>query len=499
MMNSKAAAIVWLAAGIISASAAPVEGERTRTIRLIQDDAQDYMVSKVFQLKHLKANDATPFVLGVVKRYNEQSTVGRINYKAANEQLLTVSCPAAMMPYVDDLIAKLDRPAKMITKNAGDPIKGTGITRVVYPAKFRAAQVMVDVMKGIGINDSNASKVEYDPATNLIYWKDDINKSNDLLKYLAWLDRPVPMVNLSLTVYELRESELRDLGIDYLGWKNGPGLDLFQVAFDAAGASSAGSTALQAASGAMGGFFFAPQFDASFIRALQQDGRANLSNTASLTVANSDSATYTIGFKPQQQAIFKTDNDQTQLGISGLGMSGGVKSPANSTGAKDPLLNPSGTAPAPLSLAIKAPRICFRGSSDVKTGLLPYALADYNKTVKVLTVFGYTIQVANVVERNNYGAELAETSYLTGECNLLGGDEKILAAWTRESDVEQVIGVPFLSDIPVLKYLFSTTTTNKEKSWVFITAKTELVHPESIPPMLGGQLRAFEELSAKNN
>ena len=38
---------------------------------------------------------------------------------------------------------------------------------------------------------------------------------------------------------------------------------MFQVAFNAFGVSSAGSAALQAVSGPVGGFFFAPQFDAS--------------------------------------------------------------------------------------------------------------------------------------------------------------------------------------------------------------------------------------------
>lgn len=105
------------------------------------------MISKVYELKYLKANDVAPFVLGVVKRNNTQSTVNRINYRAGDEQLLTVSCPVRMMPYVDDLIAKLDRPAR-VAGGGEDPIRGTGITRNLYPARFRSARVMVDVMTG---------------------------------------------------------------------------------------------------------------------------------------------------------------------------------------------------------------------------------------------------------------------------------------------------------------------------------------------------------------
>lgn len=486
-------AALLLGAGfcLAAAPARPAE-KKVRTIRLIQDDAQDYMVSKIYQLKHLKANDVTPFLLGVVKRYNQQSTVNRINYKAAGEQLLTVSCPVGMMPYVDELLEKLDRPAGLVGRAPGDPIRGTGITRTVYPARFRSAQVMVDIMEGIGINAGGDSFVGYDPTTNLIYWKDDSNKNRDLLKYLAWLDRPIPMVNLALTVYEVRESELRDLGIDYLGWRNGPGLNLFAAGFDAMSLSSAGSAALEAASGAFSGFFFAPQFDASFVRMLQQDGRADVVNTASLTMANSDSNSYSIGFDPQSQAIFKRDNDQLQVGISGVGMKGGVKEPAQSTGADNPLLN-SSTPPPPLQMLVTAPRICFRTPADPQTGLVPERPG--SGTINALVTFRYDLRVANVVERNNYGAELAEVSTISGDCNLLSGEEKILASWSGESDVEQTIGVPFLSEIPILKYLFSTTTSNRQKSWFFVTARAVFAHPESLPQVWGGQLQSFDSIT----
>lgn len=59
-----------------------VNREKTRKIRFIEDDAQEYMLSKVYTLKHIKANDIVPFVLGAVKRYSNNSKVDRINYSA---------------------------------------------------------------------------------------------------------------------------------------------------------------------------------------------------------------------------------------------------------------------------------------------------------------------------------------------------------------------------------------------------------------------------------
>lgn len=120
-----------------------------------------------------------------------------------------------MMPYVDDMIAKLDR----LPPNAvlfGSLLDGTGIQRYVYTPKFRPARRIVDLMISTGI-PSNATSdrkqdatVKYDEATNLIYWKDSERKSSDLIKYIGWLDRPLPQVNLTFHVYEIRESTMRD-------------------------------------------------------------------------------------------------------------------------------------------------------------------------------------------------------------------------------------------------------------------------------------------------
>ena len=68
----------------------------TRRLRFVQDDAQDYMVSKLYRLKYVQANDITPFVMGIVMRYNMNSSVGCIEYGANNEQMLTVTCTSSL-------------------------------------------------------------------------------------------------------------------------------------------------------------------------------------------------------------------------------------------------------------------------------------------------------------------------------------------------------------------------------------------------------------------
>ena len=80
-------------------SSGVLDENKTRKLRFVQDDAQDYMVSKIYKLRYVQANDITPFVLGIVKRYNMNSSADCVEYGADNKQLLTVTCPVGMMPF----------------------------------------------------------------------------------------------------------------------------------------------------------------------------------------------------------------------------------------------------------------------------------------------------------------------------------------------------------------------------------------------------------------
>ena len=71
-MKKLICSMLALAAGaLLPLSAA----DETRTIRLVQDDAQVRMVTKVYPMKHVKALDIQPFVAAAVRRYTQLSSV----------------------------------------------------------------------------------------------------------------------------------------------------------------------------------------------------------------------------------------------------------------------------------------------------------------------------------------------------------------------------------------------------------------------------------------
>ena len=129
-------------------------------------------------------------------------------------------------------------------------------------------------------------------ADNGALWlKDDLDDVDYALDWIKYFDRPLPQAQVTFRYYSVRESTLRDVGIDYLAWKNGPGLNLVDFAFSSGRVAwdkvlmTAANTG-SALSWAYGGIFTAPAFDLSFIRLLQQSGGAKIVASATINVLN---------------------------------------------------------------------------------------------------------------------------------------------------------------------------------------------------------------------
>lgn len=428
----------------------------TRTITLMEDRYQTYMTTKVYELKHVKAADLMPFVRGAVLRTNDESWANRLSYQAGEKEFLVVSMPDYMIADIDDMVAKLDRPG--IKDPEGSVVEGTGIYRYVYSPQHRGGDDMLAAVQGTVASADGASY--YDAATNRFYWKDSKSDGDNTLKWLTVLDRPVPQMELTLRVYELHESDLKELGFDYVSWKNGPALNLFGAGLDMMALSSheevmdGFNQAFDVASNAQwawGGFLFAPQFDASFLRMLAQKGKARIHSTASLTLANSFNDTFGIAFGPGFQNIVK-DGEQ-QLAVT------------------------AGTIPEFL-FSVTNPVICFNSAGAAAANIL----------------LNYQVAMNDTVERNNQGTELVTYSDLSSSLTLAAGHEKLLVSFERDEDVAQQNAMPLLGDIPGLKYLFGVSTRTIQTKYLFVTIEARAIHPDSVISPWAGQVTTAAQM-----
>ena len=472
-------ALLILGAGLAGAQYLPAQepaqepAKEVRTIKLLQDDAQVRFASRLYELKYTKPTDVRPFILAAISRYNSRSQVDRVNNNNADRHYLLVSTGEDFIPYVDALIAGLDVPGK--PDEYGSIIEGTGVTRITYHPNYRLGTEMLRIINA-GLR-SPEGNIFLNEDTNTIFWKDDRAAAMAALNWIKYLDRPLPQVNLKLKYYEIRESKLRDIGLDYLAWKNGPGLDIFSAGFDTGKIFSneavwnlvGGATQLVdltkdfSTGWGYGGFFTAPKFDLSFVRLLQQSGNAKLAAEAELTFLNTPiyeteeqnkhlPKVYKANLVPGYENITKDDDDRTSV------VTGGDSS---------------------LTLSVINPVICFDGSKEEAAlrGRIPSKKEFYERNEGGV-VFAYKLVSKSVTERSNRGDELGDVATSSGELTLGFKTEKLLASYVRENDVEQTIGIPFLVKIPVLKYLFGTTTSIRERTYVVVTAEASLVHPD---------------------
>ena len=442
------------------------ENPASRTIVLRQNDAQVRFESKVYELKNAEAEEILPFINSAILRYDRNSTVRRITSGKGRGQALLVSTGKDFIPYLDKIVAVLDR--KVSRKNAdGSTIAGTGLTRVSYNPKYRAADELARVINSTV--SSSAGAVFINDETNTITWRDQDASAKRTLSWLEKLDRPLPQVRVRVNYYELRDSDLKDWGFDYLAWKNGPGVNLLNLGYNAGrmvvDEVLDGAPYAFTSSWGLGGFFAAPQIDMSFIRCLKQAGNANFVGTASLLMINTpvgskeDLATlrkyqasnpgkapfvYRTSMTPEYQNIAKNTLGRTFIGKSFYEDADGVMH----------------ADPPRLELQVVNPIVCQTLKGDAKSGGV---------------IFDYSLYFKGVVERGNTGSELNNSALFAGASTLAFGKEKILAIYEKENDVEQTIGLPVLCRIPVLKYLFSTVTSVKERTYIAVTAEASYV------------------------
>ena len=465
MVKTKFKAALLLMLGCCTVWAA--DNGDSRTIRLRMDDAQTRFASKVYELQNASAEDIAPFITSAVLRYDRNSTIRNVSSSKSSKQAILVSTGREFIPYVDKIVATLDRKVAKKSKD-GSTISGTGLTRIAYSPKYRAASDLANVINST--ISSNAGELFTNKETNTIYWRDQDAAAKRTLSYLEKLDRPVPQVRVRVNYYEVRDSDLKDWGFDYLAWKNGPGVNLFNVGYNAGelvvNELLENVPYVLSNSWGLGGFFTAPQFDMSFIRCLQQEGNANVAATSSLMMVNTPVASkadfarlrgvqianpttapfiYRTSMTPEYQTIGKNVLGRTYIGKSTFEDENGVVH----------------TDPPQLELQILNPFVCLENTAGkVKDGGV---------------IFDYSLYFKSVVERGNTGDELSNSALFSGSTTLAFGKEKILAVYEKENDVEQTIGLPILCRIPVLKYLFSTTTNIKERTYIVVSAEAAMV------------------------
>jgi hypothetical protein len=171
--------------------------------------------------------------------------------------------------------------------------------------------------------------------------------------------------------------------------------------------------------------------------------RARIATSGTITVANDyndpgldwNNATYRLGFTPQFQNISKNARQEVTI--------------ASDTNV-------------PFRFHLRSPVICYKGTNEPEGAIM---------------TFGWVLTNSSVVERDNTGREGVNTNTVQSFLTVAPGGEKLIASFYRKQDVNQNNGMPFLSDIPVLKYIFGATTDSNARYKIFVTVETRPLPP----------------------
>jgi hypothetical protein len=446
----------------------------TREITLMEDRDQSYMTTKVYDIKNTKASDLTPFVEGAVKRANESSTVGNLFYKKENKNFLSVSMPNYMVPYIDDMIKKLDRPG--IKDSSDSVVAGTGIHHFYYSPNYRSTDEMLKVLFARFTNgDTNVFR---GAGSNFFYWKGSTSDGKTLGNWLKAMDRPLPQMQVRIKIYQISVSDLKELGIDWVAFKNGPGAELFGVGMDMIKNHSFTDFSNMMDFSSLSsftnpGFFIAPNIDMTFLRLLAQKGKAKVATSAYLTVINDQNnnidrhgnvawspffvnSRYRIKFNPVFQTITKSNDQYQEVQIVSR--------------------QPS------LTFFISAPVILFDN-------------AEMSNQAAIMN-FNWNVAIENEVSESTHTGDLVQDNFYFGSyAKLRANSEKLIATYVKRHKVNQNNGVPFLGDIPVLKYVFGATTDSWKDFRYYVTVEAEPADPmDSTWSQWAGKLVTAEDM-----
>ena len=135
-MNQTARILLCLAAGALclgtaAADESSQDDSSSRTIHLKQDDAQVRFDSRVYELKNVTSEAILPFVNSAIQRYSRSSTIRRVTAIAPDaKDAILVSTGREFLPYVDEIVAALDRPGQTpILSRSHSSVQGSACHR----------------------------------------------------------------------------------------------------------------------------------------------------------------------------------------------------------------------------------------------------------------------------------------------------------------------------------------------------------------------------------
>ncbi len=495
-------------------------------VHFLRDNNDPNVVTKAYVLKHADPYEIRPFVKNAVSsRRIETSptTVECIKYSDGTGILLVsaedyrFTDPGAGMS-IDQIVEYLDKPK--LTSSSGQ------VTYLYFP-KYFSAKALSQLIARVGANvegdnvelQYGRDSLSYDSGLNamLIYMPRYSEKH--IAKLIGIYDIPAYDVNVKYKLYEIDAENDSKIGLDFQAWKNNGGADFFSVGgrFRDGWAASLSGGPNRTGTSKTQFLNFNPKWNTRYLDFLVSRGKAKVATqgviridtTATGTVSattglfnfeNGEQLTETTGFEfavvADASTLVVTTKKGTTVNMAPYaGVPAMVTKIMNSEAEKYTVKLKGANFPNGKS-AIKVANVLVKEevkepdgtitTIDVEPTWVTDARLAVQKGFKVETIassYGFKLAITPTVAEKTtiMDLEITNESLIgwksSGEPRISkdtaiktrvmmnnDGKEFVIGGIEKRSLVTSVGGIPWLKDIPLLGYLFSTESQSTKKS-----------------------------------
>jgi len=476
--------------------------EGTKSVRFIRDNNDPFVVTKAYIIKN-----ADPFILrGVLKTIvsgslNESPVaVESISYTDGQGAII-VSAEEYRFKDVgngmsmDQLVAALDKK---------DLPNSSGTIDMAYFPKYNPARILYKMMTESGMGFTGVSAVDLIKSNSTVAKQVTFNKDGlhitpfayagvddgmnalimtapgfDMAEALAFLkavDTPNPEIQVTYKLVEVYAENDQKLGMDFQSWKNNDGIDLFSVG-GKYGSNNLFGYGLRPNTGHTFAeyFNFKPKWNTKYIDFLTTCGKANVVSSGKLIIASGSASSLTISDGFFKVALSKIDdtsildllpkrNDTNEIGKKG---------PDGWYSRQYEQLTNDKTLKKVLE-DLKIEHGNYQDIAPAEGHVFELAIGgDVHGKASNLSV---SMHSNSLIGWTGDGSPRLTTSDYNTEIQI-GSSTKdfVIGGITKSSVVRSTSGIPWLKDLPVIGWLFSSETDTVKNSQYVLIASAELV------------------------
>ena len=434
-------------------------------IHFIRGNSDPFVVTKLYELKNANPYAIRGYLLNVVKGVQINESPVQVDAVKFNDGRGVVLVSAEDYRFenngkgdsIDEIIAELDQPGMLYT---------SGKARFIYFPKVNAAANLREMVKNVGASGNDVEfthgvdNLIVDGGLNALFVAAPFWSWNAIKEQLEQYDKPMPEIRLSYELYEISTENDDKLGVDFQSWKNNDGLDFFS-----AGGRYRNNWATTFAGGINGShssrtdfFNFNPKWNTKYFDFLTSTGRAKVVTQGVITAKNRRKSEISVGsglFYEEEDPIEDTSINKSVV------IDGKPKLP---DGADVPLEHGN--------------RQNTKASEGFKFSMEVTPIVTGMASVLPVKVSGVSL-----LGWNSDGSPRLSQSEFETEIHLgYEARDFVIGGIKRKQIVRSVSGIPFLKDIPVLGWAFSTESESARETELILSVHAEFARPSDNAP-----------------